>query len=89
MSSSAVVDLFRQALGTAFWIALPLLAIGFLAGIVISIVQVITSMQDASFSTVPRLAVFLLGIMVLLPWMLSRMVAYTLVLFGDLARYAR
>ena len=89
MSSAAAVDLFRQALVTAFWIALPLLAIGFLAGIIMSIVQVITSMQDASFSTVPRLAVFLLGIMVLLPWMLSRMVAYTLVLFGDLARYAR
>ena len=35
MSSSAVVDLFRQALVTAFWIALPLLAIGFLAGIII------------------------------------------------------
>jgi flagellar biosynthetic protein FliQ len=89
MSSAAAVDLFRQALVTAFWIALPLLAIGFLAGIIMSIVQVITSMQDASFSTVPRLAVFLLGTMVLLPWMLSRMVSYTLALFGDLARYAR
>ena len=89
MSSAAVVDLFRQALLTAFWIALPLLAIGFAAGIVISIIQVITSMQDASFGTVPRLAVFLLGMMVLLPWMVSRMVFYTVGLFGDLARYAR
>jgi flagellar biosynthetic protein FliQ len=89
MSSAAAVDLFRQALLTAFWIAFPLLAIGFVVGMIISIVQVITSMQDASFSTVPRLTVFLLGTMVLLPWMLSRMVAYTLALFGDLARYAR
>jgi flagellar biosynthetic protein FliQ len=89
MSSAAAVDLFRQALLTAFWIAFPLLAIGFVVGMVISIVQVITSMQDASFSTVPRLTVFLLGTMVLLPWMLSRMVGYTLALFGDLARYAR
>ncbi len=89
MSSAAAVDLFRQALMSAFWIALPLLAIGFLAGIVVSIVQVITSMQDASFATVPRLAVFLLGTLLLLPWMLGRMVAYTLGLFGDLARYAR
>jgi flagellar biosynthetic protein FliQ len=89
MSSAAAVDLFRQALLTAFWIAFPLLAIGFVVGMIISIVQVITSMQDASFSTVPRLTVFLLGTLVLLPWMLSRMTTYTLALFGDLARYAR
>jgi flagellar biosynthetic protein FliQ len=89
MSIAAVVDLFRQALMTAFWIALPLLVIGFLVGIAISLVQVITSMQDASFGTVPRLAAFLLGTLVLLPWMLSRIVAYTTALFGDLIRYAR
>ena len=89
MSSAAVVDLFRQALVAAFWIALPLLAIGFLAGIVISIVQVITSMQDASFGTVPRLAAFFVGTLVLLPWMLMRLMAFTTSIIGDLPRFAR
>jgi flagellar biosynthetic protein FliQ len=89
MTTAAAVDLFRQALMAAFWIAMPLLAIGFVVGIVVSLIQVITSMQDASFGTVPRLAAFLIGLIFLLPWMLSRMIGYTAALFGDFGRYAR
>ncbi len=89
MSPGLAVDLFRQAFMAAFWVALPLLAIGFVVGIVVSIVQVVTSMQDASFGTVPRLAAFLVGLLLLLPWMLARMMSYTSGLLGDLGRYAR
>ncbi len=73
---------------TAFWVSLPILLIGFVVGVAISLIQIITSMQDASFSTVPRLAAFLLGLLILLPWMLGRMISYTTTLFGDFARYA-
>ena len=89
MSTSLAVELFRHALMTTFWVSLPILAIGFVVGIVISLVQIITSMQDASFGAVPRLAAFLFGILLLMPWMLNRMMTYTAGLFGDLGRYAR
>jgi flagellar biosynthesis protein FliQ len=59
MNTAVAVELFRQALLTTFWLSLPILAIGFIAGIVISLIQIITSMQDASFGAVPRLAAFL------------------------------
>ena len=88
MSTSIAVDLFRSALWTTFWVSLPILAIGFVIGVVISFVQIITSMQDASFSTVPRLAAFLAGLLILLPWMFSRMITYTSLLFADFSRYA-
>ena len=74
---------------TAFWLSLPLLAIGFLAGIVVSLVQIVTSMQDASFGSVPRLAAFLVGLLLFLPWMLTKAMGYTTALLGDLGRYAR
>ena len=45
-------------------------------------------MQDSVFSTVPRLAAFLAGFLVLLPWMVGRMTDYTTALFHDLWRYA-
>jgi flagellar biosynthetic protein FliQ len=89
MTPGTVVDITRQALLTAFWLAAPLLAIGFLCGIVISLVQIATSMQDNAFSTIPRLVAFLLGLLLLLPWMLQRGMAYTTSLFGNLGRYAR
>jgi flagellar biosynthetic protein FliQ len=89
MTPSTVVDLMRQLLWTTFWISLPLLAIGFVAGLALSLLQIVTSIQDASFSAVPRLGVFMLGLLVSLPWMLAKLIHYTTLLFGDFARYAR
>ena len=89
MTPESVVQIIRQALMTTFWLAAPLLAIGFIAGLVISLVQIATSMQDNAFSTIPRLLAFLAGLLFLLPWMLQRIMSYTIALFGDLSRYAR
>lgn len=89
MTSEMVVDVIRQALWTSFWLSLPLLAIGFCAGVLISLVQIVTSLQESSVATVPKLAAFLAGLLFLLPWMLHRLVAYTQNLLGDFSRYAR
>ena len=89
MTPEIVVQVIRQALMATFWLAAPLLAIGFIAGLVISLVQIATSMQDNAFSTIPRLLAFLAGLLFLLPWMLHQTMSYTIVLFGDLGRYAR
>jgi flagellar biosynthetic protein FliQ len=74
---------------TALWLGLPLLVVGFVAGIVISLVQVVTSLQDAGFAAVPRLMAFLAAFVLLLPWMVNRLVSYTAALWADLGRYAR
>jgi flagellar biosynthesis protein FliQ len=89
MTPETVVQIIRQALMTTFWLAAPLLVIGFIAGIAISLVQIATSMQDNAFSTIPRLVAFLAGLLFLLPWMLQRMMSYTVAILGDLGRYAR
>ncbi|HXS94831.1 MAG TPA: flagellar biosynthetic protein FliQ [Candidatus Limnocylindrales bacterium] len=89
MTPETVVELMRQMLMESFWLAAPLLAIGFAAGIVVSLVQIATSMQDNAFSTIPRLLAFLTGLMFLMPWMLQKMMAYTVLLIGNLGRYAR
>ncbi len=89
MTPETVVQIIRQALMTTFWLAAPLLAIGFIAGLVISLVQIATSMQDSAFSTIPRLVAFLAGLLFLMPWMLQRMMSYTISILGDLGRYAK
>ncbi len=87
MNAAAVADLLRQTLMAAFWLALPLLAIGFLASILISLIQIVTSFQDPAFGGVLRLAAFLAGLVLALPWMITRMTNFTLLLFRDLSRY--
>jgi flagellar biosynthesis protein FliQ len=89
MTPELVVDVIRQALLTAFWLSAPLLVTGFCVGIAISLLQILTSIQDTGFNTIPRLLAFLGVLLVSMPWMLRQLVTYTGAMFGDLSRYAR
>jgi len=88
MTPELAVDIFRHTLMEALWLSLPILMIGFVVGIGISLIQVLTSIQDTSFAAVPRLVAFLLGLLVLLPWMTTKLVTYTTALFGNFSSYA-
>ena len=88
MTPDSAVQIIRQTLLATFWLSAPLLAIGLVAGILVSLLQIVTSIQDTAFSAVPRLLAFLFGIMLLLPWMLMKLMAYTTSILGDLPRFA-
>ena len=89
MTPESVVEIVRQALMMAFWLGAPLLAAGFAAGVVMSLVQITTSIQDSAFATVPRLVAFLAALLLFLPWLLRQSMSYTAAILGDLPRYAR
>ena len=89
MSPDVAVHIISQAFWTTVVLSAPLLLIGFAVGIVVNIIQIATSMQDSAFSTIPRLAAFLFGFLLLMPWMLKQLSAYSIALLGDLSRYAR
>jgi flagellar biosynthesis protein FliQ len=83
------VEILRHTLLEVFLLALPILAIGFTVGIAVSLLQVLTSIQDPSFGAVPRLTAFLVGLLLMLPWMTARLISFTTTLLGDFSRYAR
>jgi len=89
MTPESVVEIVRQALLLTFWVGGPLLLIGFAAGIIVSLIQIITSIQDTGFNTMPRLVAFLFGTVLLMPWMLNKMTGYTIQLLSDLGRFAK
>jgi len=89
MSPDVAVHIISQAFWTTVLLSAPLLLIGFAVGIVVNIIQIATSLQDSAFSTIPRLAAFLFGFLLLMPWMLKQLSAYSIALLGDLSRYAR
>ena len=88
MTTAQTVDLMRGLFMTTFWLSLPLLAVGFAVGIVVSLAQIVTSIQDSSFSAVPRLAAFLGALLLAMPWMLIKLMSYTTGLLGNLGRFA-
>ncbi len=54
-----------------------------------NLIQVATSLQDSSFSFVPKITAFLVATVVCLPWMFSKLAAYTISLFSDFTPYTR
>ncbi|HUI83866.1 MAG TPA: flagellar biosynthetic protein FliQ [Candidatus Binatia bacterium] len=83
MSPDVVVQLGQSTLQTAVMVVAPLLIALLLVSLAINIVQVLTSLQDNTISSVPRLLATALGSILLMPWMLRRLVAFTLDMLGD------
>ena len=88
MTTAQAIDLMRDLFLTTFWLSLPVLGVGFVIGIVISLFQIVTSIQDSSFGAVPRLTAFLTALLLAMPWMLMKLTAYTTALLGNLSRFA-
>lgn len=87
MTAEMAVALARSTLETALWVSAPILLAATLVGLVISVVQVMTSIQETTVSTVPRLAAVAVTAFLLLPWIFRKLVAYTHQLFADFHRY--
>jgi flagellar biosynthesis protein FliQ len=88
MTAQFAIETIQQALLATLWMAVPLLAVLFVVGVLVSLLQILTSIQDPSFGAVPRLAAFFCVLFITLPWLLMRLVTYTERLFGHLERYA-
>jgi flagellar biosynthesis protein FliQ len=88
MNQQIAVDLIRNALLMTFWVSLPVLSVLFVVGIVISLIQTLTAIQDPAVGAIPRLAVLLVVISLGLPWMLGRLINYAHELLTALGRYA-
>jgi flagellar biosynthetic protein FliQ len=82
-----VIALGRQTLETALWMAAPILLLMMVVSLVINLGQVLTSLQDITLSTVPRLVVAAGALFLLMPWMLRRETQFALQLFSDFHQY--
>jgi flagellar biosynthetic protein FliQ len=67
----------------------PLLLIAVAVSLLVNVAQVLTSLQDQTLSTVPRLAVMAVAILLLFPWMLRRLMFFTISLWSDFHPLAR
>jgi flagellar biosynthetic protein FliQ len=81
MGPDQVVALLRHTVETALWMGAPLLMAAVVVGLLINVVQVLTSLQDMAISTVPRLAAVAAAVLLLMPWMVRRIGMFTLELF--------
>jgi len=81
-----VVQLARDTLVTALLLATPILAVATVVSLLINVAQVMTSIQEHTVATVPRIAIVAITTFVTLPWMLRKLMAFTVHLFADFHR---
>ncbi len=70
MSEALVVGIVRQAIELAVIVSLPMLVAGLLAGVLVSVFQTVTSIQDNILAFIPRAAVIFIVFALTFPWML-------------------
>ena len=89
MSIETVTAIARGALEMAVLLAAPMLLAGLLAGLVVSVFQAMTQINEITLSFIPKIAASLLALALFGPWMLARLVSYTTVLFQSLPSAVR
>jgi flagellar biosynthetic protein FliQ len=84
VTENNVVSLASQALSIALMVGGPLLLASLLIGLVVSIFQAVTQIQEQSLSLIPKIVGIAGVIVVLGPWMLDKLVAYTTSLYTSI-----
>jgi flagellar biosynthetic protein FliQ len=87
MGPDQTVEIMRKVLIEAMLLSAPLLLAACLVSLVVSLLQTLTSVQEQTLTAVPRLVVVFLVTMAALPWMVRRLVSFTLHMFTGLHKY--
>ena len=88
MSQDLILKISKDTLQVTLIVSGPILLVSLLVGIIVSIVQVVTSIQDMTLSFVPRIISVFLVCLFIFPWILNTLLAFTTQLYGHLERFA-
>ena len=84
MTQDTVVNLATQAMTLALEVAGPMLLVGLVVGVAVSLFQAVTSIQEQSLSFIPKIVALAVLIVILGPWMLGQLVTYATNLYTSI-----
>jgi flagellar biosynthetic protein FliQ len=87
MGPDQTVEMMRKVLMEAMLLSAPLLVAACAVSLVVSLLQTLTSVQEQTLTIVPRLVVVFVVTIATLPWMVHRLVSFTVRMFTDFHRY--
>jgi flagellar biosynthesis protein FliQ len=87
MTPDMVSEILRQLMKESMIVAAPLLIAAALLSFLLSLIQTLTSLQEQSLTSVPRLAAICMILLVGMPWFLGRLVVYTTLMMTDFKRF--
>ncbi|MEK4030181.1 MULTISPECIES: flagellar biosynthesis protein FliQ [Bacillaceae] len=87
MNSEMVISLAEKGVYTTIIVCGPLLLIALVVGLAVSIFQATTQIQEQTLAFIPKIVAVLVGLIFFGPWMLSKMLSYTIDIFANLTRF--
>ena len=87
MTPEFVVGFARQSIELALLISLPMLGIGLIVGVAVSIVQAATQIQEMTLSFIPKIVSIFVALLVSFPWIMDKMITFTQNVFLNIPNY--
>ncbi|MDD3240803.1 MAG: flagellar biosynthesis protein FliQ [Lachnospira sp.] len=87
MSSGDVITIARQTIWVVVKTAVPILLVSMIVGLIISLFQTLTSIQEQTLTFVPKLLAILLALMIMGTWILNEIVSFMNTLWGGFSQY--
>lgn len=87
MTIDAVVEMANNALLLIIKVSLPVLLVSLIVGLIVSIFQTVTSIQEQTLTFVPKIVCVFLALAIVGGWMMTQMVEFTTQLWGDFSLY--
>jgi flagellar biosynthetic protein FliQ len=88
MTPNFVVDFFTNAIGLAAMLTLPALGLGMMVGLMVSIFQAVTQIQEQTLALIPKIIAIVGALLLFGSWMLTHLVTYTQDVFVQMANVA-
>jgi flagellar biosynthesis protein FliQ len=89
MSQEMILKLAKDALHITLMASGPMLVVSLVVGVLISMVQVVTSIQDMTLAFVPKVIAVFMTFLFVFPWIMNIMLTFTGHLYGHLERFVR
>ncbi len=89
MNEADIIDVARESIIVMLRVGGPLLIVGLIIGVLISLIQTVTQIQEATLAFVPKLLVMSIGLLLMLPFMITSLVTYAEGLFARIASFGQ
>lgn len=89
MTPETVTTIMAEAIKITLLVSAPMLIIGLLVGLAISVFSAVTQIQEMTLTFVPKIIVVLLALLLTLPWIIEKLTTYTINLFASIPTLIR
>ncbi|MGE5594399.1 MAG: flagellar biosynthesis protein FliQ [Hyphomicrobiales bacterium] len=89
MNEAVAIGLAREALWTALLVGGPILGITLVVGLVVSILQAVTQVNEMTLTFVPKLIALFVGMLLFGPWMMDTLISFSAGIFANMATYGK